>query len=482
MLMPVEQGRSLLSQAKVRIRACRALGFFDVAHRELNRDPNAGMPWLQRLPQVWLLIAKWALASWRPDDDRPDPTVEDINFVAHTIWDAIGHLQSVEGPLEIFMRRMALQQVWLQREFDTSAIPRQFRILGELMSGSAATERFQQHYILTPAHFAVIMMHMAADAGDLLDLTALSELRPHTPRIPEHWAIVRKIKERTVPQLHRDFAEMEARNTSAEVEVCEQSPLVRTPFLASRNMGPVCIHPILVFRMLETALFDLARTIDPRHFMNEFGPAFESYVAEVLGDLNTQVIREDELSRRLIGAGQVVDFAVISNEALILIDAKGIEGHYDELYHNLPEVLAAKLKTSLLRAVDQAISTVDRLPVDLQRNKIYFLCVTFKQVVVTDGIALRELTVGTNEWPHPRWDSNILTPVRMLFPSSFELESIVALSNALRMPLGQVLHEVVADNCNPQTRRMLLEQHVMARRSSLVAPLVIQRSARHLRQ
>lgn len=480
--MTVEQGRALLRQVKDRIGAYRALCFIDVAHRELNREPNEGMPWLQRLPHVWLLIVKWALAGWRPDDDRPDPTDEDISFITQATWDAIGHLVGVEGRPAIFMRRMALQQIWLQRSFDTSAIPRQFRILGELMAGAAITERFRQQYSLTPAQFAVVMMHMAADAGDLFDRPALSALRPGTPRIPEHWAIMRRILDRTVPQLHRDCAEMEARNTLAEVEVCEQSPLVRTPFLSSRNLGPVCIHPILLFRMLETVLFDLARAIDARPFMNEFGPAFENYLAEVLDDLNAQVIREDELSQRLVGPGQVVDFAIVSEEALVLVDAKGIEGHYDELYHNLPEELAARLRTSLLRAVDQAIATVDRLPADLQRNDVYFLCVTFKQVVVTDGVALRELTAGTAEWAHTRWESNVLTPARMLFPSAFELESIVALANALQVPISQVVRHIVADNGNPETRKMLLEQHVMACRAPLDAPAVVQGAANRLRQ
>lgn len=480
--MTIEHGRALLRQVKDRIGACRALGFIDVAHTELNREPNEGMPWLERLPHVWLLIVKWALAGWRPDDDRPDPTAEDINFIRQATWDAMGHLLGVEGRPAIFMRRMGLQQIWLQRPFDTSAIPRQFRILGELMTGAAATERFRQQYGLTPAQFAVVMMHMVADAGDLLDRPALSAMRPGTPRIPEHWAAVRRILDRTVPQLHRDCADMEARNTPAEVEVGEQSPLVRTPFLASRNLGPVCIHPILLFRMLETVLFDVARAIDARPFMNEFGPAFENYLAEVLDDLNAQVIREDELSQSLVGPEQVVDFAVVSDEALVLIDAKGIEGHYDELYHNLPQELAARLRTSLLRAVDQAIATVDRLPADLQRNEVYFLCVTFKQVVVTDGVALRELTAGTAEWAHPRWESNVLTPARMLFPSAFEFESIVALSNTLQVPISQVVRDIVADNGNPETRKMLLEQHVAARRAPLDAPAVIQRAANRLRQ
>ena len=479
--MTMEQGRVLLRQVKDRIGECRALGLMGAAHRELNREPNEGMAWLHRLPHVWMLIIKWALAGWRPGDDRPDPTDEDLRFIFQSTWDAIGLLMRVEGQPAIFMRRMVQQQIWLQRKFDTSAVPRQFRILGELLANTASEERFRGHYGITPGQFAVVMMHMVSDAGDLLDQPALSDLRPVTPRDPEHWAVVRAALGRTVNKLQVEFAEIEARNTPVEVEVCEQSPLVRTPFLATSNMELVCIHPILLLRMLETVLFDLARSLDPRPFMNDFGPAFENYLAEVLGDLNAQVIREEQLRQRLVSPGQVVDFAVVANEAVVLIDAKGIEGHYDELYHNLPEALAARLRTSLLRAVDQAIATLDRLPDDLQRAEIYFLCVTFKQVVVTDGVALRELTAGTPEWDHPRWRSERLTPARMLFPSAFEFESIVALANALQMPIHQVIRDIVADNGNPETRKMLVEQHVTSRRAPLDAPVVVQRAATRLR-
>lgn len=76
-----------------------------------------------------------------------------------------------------------------------------------------------------------------------------------------------------------------------------------------------------------------------------------------------QIIREDELRRRLISEGQVAEFAVYFDEELVLIDVKSIEGG-----------------------------------------------------VVTDGLALRELTVGAAEWDHPRWGSNVLTAARMLFP------------------------------------------------------------------
>lgn len=478
--MTIEQGRELLAQAKDHLRLRCAIGFFDVALNELNRYPADGMEWYQRLPHVWLLVVKWALASWRARDDRPDPDHEDIRYVFDTTWDAISHLHVVDERPTVFMRRMVLQQFWFQRRFDSSAIARQHRMLGEMMAGTPINEQFTRTFRLSPAQFTVQLAHMAADVGDQLGLEAMSEQRPETPRNPEHWLLVQAHYSCSVQDFHRNLSEFEARNTPAEVEVCEQSPLTRTPFLLSRQ-GPVCIHHKLLFQTLTTAVFDLARSLAPRPFMNIFGPAFENYVAEILVDLNGNVIRETELMARLVGVGNVVDFALVSDDALVLIDAKGVDGHYDELYHNMPAVLAERLKTSLLRAVSQAVSTSARLPDDLRRAETYFVCVTFKQLVVTDGTALKELTAGTVEWNHDRWDLDALAPGRMLFVSIYEFESMVALATARQVSLSHVVQEIVAANAGHETRKALVEQHVMGQGVALVAPACVQAAANRLR-
>lgn len=480
--MGIEEGRLLLAQAKGHLGRFRALSFFNAAYRELNREPSDGSDWLQRWPHISFLIAKWALASWRPGDDRPEPSPDDLHFVAQSVFDAIGHLLRVEGNAVLFMRRIALQQIWMQRSFDASSIPRQFRILGERMAGTGIMARFEERYGMTAADFAVQLAHMAADVGDMLRHASLSDLRPFSPRNPDHWLRVRARLSKAVPDLHREMQRLVARETAAEVEVCEQSPLVTMPFLEHVNLGPVCIHPKLLIRCLESALFDLARVIDPRPFMNDFGPASEEYLAEVLSDLGGHLMREEEIKRRLTGEGKVVDFMLVFDDALVLIDAKGIEGHYDELYHNLPTELAAKLRTSLLRAVDQAISTVARLPVELQRPEVYFLCVTFKQVVVTDGSALHELTAGTDEWGHARWNSPSLTSARMFFPSAYEFESLVALAAATGTTLSEVLREISIQNADSYTRRLYIEQHVAARNVELLAPMIIQHTSARLRR
>lgn len=479
--MSIEEGQLLFAQAKERLSQFRALSFFDAANRELNREPSDGLDWLQRWPHISFLIAKWALAGWRRGDDRPEPSPDDLHFVAQSVFDAISHLLRVEGNPVLFIRRMALQQIWMQRSFDTSSIARQFRILGERMAGTEIMVRFEERYGMTAADFAVQLAHMAADVGDMLEHASVSDLRPLTPRNPDHWLRVRAHMSNTVPDLHREMQALVARETAAEVEVCEQSPLVSMPFIVHADLGPVCIHPKLLFRRLESVLFDMARAISPQRFMNDFGPAFEGYLAEVLSDLGGHLMREEEIKPRLTGEGKVVDFMLVFDDALVLIDAKGIEGHYDELYHNLPAELAAKLRTSLLRAVDQAISTVSRLPTELQRPETYFLCVTFKQVVVTDGSALRELTAGTEEWDHARWMSPTLTPARMFFPSAYEFESLVALAAASGTPLSQVMREISTQNADPYTRKMYIEQHVAARNIDLLAPAIVQCAAARLR-
>jgi len=477
----IELGRELLAQAKARLRACHGLAFFNAAYEILRRPPDDGEEWYLRKPHVWFLVAKWGLANWRPNDERPEPIDDDINFVGQSIWDAMAALNMPGAGEAIFARRLFLQQIWFQRRFDPGSLARQYRILGEMLAGSATAARFVELHQLTPAQFVRQLAYLAADTGDALQIPALSQQQPAGPRDLEHWDVIRRHFSRPVPDLHHIALEAEQRNTPPEVEVCEQSPFIATPFMLSQR-GPVCIHHKLLFQTLGTAVFDLARAHGARAFMNEFGPAFENYVAEVLEDLAAPVIRETELKERLQGDGNVVDFALPTDDALVLLDAKGIEGHYEELYHNLPAVLAERMKLSLLRAVDQAVSSASRLPDDLRRNESYFVCVTFKQLLVTDGMALRELVGGTADGAgHARWDSERLPLGHMVFVSIFELEQLVSLAVARGVPLCQLLREITTANGIRGQRKALVEQHVMAQQLRLRAPRTLQGAAVRMR-
>jgi hypothetical protein len=212
--------------------------------------------------------------------------------------------------------------------------------------------------------------------------------------------------------------------------------------------------------------------------MREFGPAFETYVGQVLDELGLEVVRERDLQQRLNGAGKCVDFAVLGERITLLIDSKGIEGHYDELYSHLPAVLTEKLKTTVLHAIDQGVETVNRLPQDLRRPTIVFLCITYKQLNIGDGNALRELTVETPEWNSPRWGNNSLPPTHMLTLSISELELLCGIVKG-GSSIDDVVLEIIANNSAPDTRKFFVSQH-LAKFGQVDIPDCSRNSAREL--
>lgn len=391
----------------------------------------------------------------------------DFDFVAQNIWDATGKLVRSTRPF-IFMRRVAFQQFWYQRSFDVGAIPRQALLFGELMAESHVVREFVAAVGIEPRDFVRQLARMACQIGDLYGFPALTLLRPEPrPEDARDWPLMTQFLVVDLQELHRRIVLLAKYGTPREVELCEQTPLIRMPFLRT-SRGDECIHHKVLFQSVVTALYDVLRDRGAEAFMRSFGPVFESYVGRVLKELHHKIIPEHELQTMLIGRGKCVDFALVSDEILLLVDSKGIEGHYDELYHNLSEVLTQKLRTTALRAADQAVDTVRRLPDHLRRPLIVFVCVTYKQLNIGDGDALRDLTFGTEEWNAPRWQEESLPPSHMFTISISELE---LLCGAIRagVRIENIFRQILADNASPETSKLLFEQH-MAKYGSVDIP------------
>lgn len=116
-------------------------------------------------------------------------------------------------------------------------------------------------------------------------------------------------------------------------------------------------------------------------------------------------------------------------------------------------MLTAKLKTTALHAIDQAIATYRRLPDELQRPMTVFLCVTYKQLNIGDGDALRALTVGMPDWDAARWHEAGLPPAQMFTISAQELELLTGVIRAGRRP-SEIFRQVLADNAAPETSKL----------------------------
>lgn len=452
------QGAQLVEEVRDTIAEVSADSVFALTLEHLRQQPDDGYGWYQRAPFVPLLIMKWAAELWSPAEERRHLGRDEYVVLGQKIWDANGEMFR-PGHTSIYLRRMAFQQFWYQNNFDKGAIPRQAVLFADFMRDTALVREFVAQSGIEPGDFVRQLGAMAAQIGELVGIPGLDQLGPQARATDaEHWAAVTPYFQANLPALHERMVALARYGTPREVELCEQSPLIQTPFIHSRN-GFECIHHKLLFRALETRLYDILRGTGPERFMREFGPAFERYVGAVLAESGLLMIGERELQDILPGRDKCVDYALVDDDILVLVDSKGIEGHYDELYHSLPEVLTAKLQTTALHATDQAIATYRRLPEGLQRPTTVFLCVTYKQLNIGDGDALRALTVGTPDWDAARWHEAGLPPSQMFTISAQELELLVGVIRAGRRP-SEIFRQVLADNAAPETSKLLFLQHL----------------------
>lgn len=452
------QGERLIEEVRAQISEVSTGSVLAFCLDHLRQPPTDGIDWYQRIPFVPLLIMKWAAELWSPDEQRRQIDQHDYALMCQKVWDANGDLFR-PGHVSIFMRRMAFQQIWYQHNFDKGSIPRQAVIFGDFMRDAPVVRDFVEREGIEPRDFARQLAVMAAQMGELIGIAGLEELRPQPrPTDAAHWGIVTPHFQTDLPAMHARMVDLARYATPRGVELCEQSPLIPTPFLHTRN-GFECIHHKLLFRSLETRLYDILRGTGAERFMREFGPAFERYVGAVLEELGLRLIEERTLQGMLVGQGKCVDFALVDEDILVLVDSKGIEGHYDELYHSLPEVLTSKLRTTALHAADQAIGTFRRLPEELQRPMTVFLCVTYKQLNIGDGDALRALTVNTPDWDSARWHEAGLPPSQMFTISIQELELLVGIVRAGGR-LSEIFRQILANNASPETSKLLFQQHL----------------------
>lgn len=342
-------------------------------------------------------------------------------------------------------------------------------LFGNLIANTDVVRAFVTEIGIEPKNFVRQLARMPSQAGDAFEGPELAQLCPEPcDRDAHDWPLVAQFLIVDPQRLHDRMVELARYRTPRAVELCEQTPLIRTPFLTTPR-GDECVHHQVLYQAIATSLYDILRDRGAEVFMRSFRPAFEVYIGTVLDELPYEVIPERELKELLQGEGKCVDFALVSDDALLLIDAEGIEGHYDERYHNVSEVLTEKLRTTALHAACQAIETVARLLQGLRRPLTAFVCVTYKQLNIGDGDALRDLTYGTKEWDHARWHEPSLPPSHMFTISIHEFE---LLCGVLRrgVPMAQLFTQVLRDNEAPESSKFLFEQH-MARYGQVDVPI-----------
>ena len=174
-------------------------------------------------------------------------------------------------------------------------------------------------------------------------------------------------------------------------EYYEQTPFIEFPLIRFESEF-ICVDPNILYRCIETFVYDRLRAWDSEKFMGKFGQIFESYIERAIQYTGLPYINEAEVLKLIGGAGNLIDFVVTDGDANIFIDAKAVEMAYLGKVSHLADVVRGKTENSILKAIEQAHDVMCRMQgmkinkgCVQSRNKNYLIVVTYKELYVGNG-------------------------------------------------------------------------------------------------
>jgi hypothetical protein len=353
------------------------------------------MDQMQKLPWLVLLLIKWVLVDEQyATSGKRDLDANKFKKMLQLMRD-LG--SKIRGPSQyahhaLFFRNIAYQQFLYQHSFGPDSLARQSLLFGSVEDSHLFKREFVNLTGMSIEHFlelALILLCRFIDGkGHTISSQWFQTVRSYYTA-NEIEALLRALSI-NLPELRQKLLNLERAGRRSS-EFYEQTPFLRFPLLKV-NGQYLCVYPNVLFRTLEHFIYDVLRSWDSNRFMAKFGEAFERYVEK--GLIYAKVLHANEavLKRELVGTGSLIDFLCHDKNSNILIDAKAVEMAYEGKVTHLPEIVRDRVKTSIIKAIEQAFDVLRRLqitnsknPVIRNRNTNYLLVVTFKELYLGNG-------------------------------------------------------------------------------------------------
>ena len=440
-------------------------------------------------PWFLLLLIKWTIVhgDFVPSIKRE---LTDLEFkrLLNLIHDVD---RSLRGPshyddLLLFLRGMAYQQFWHQKEPSRSAMSRQALLFRGLDPAHRFRKWFREETGIElddwiDLSFMLLAGLLSKDAHFVTD----GFFDPVQDRYPA--SVTRAFLEsvsKTPAEIREYLSSLEEEKRRGSTEFRERTPLVRYPLINLAGRHYYYSIPVLLYS-LENFVYDTLRRHDPVGFMVSFGPSFERYVRKGLEYLGTSFLTEDEIQGRT-GAGKIIDFLLAGDGTNILIDAKGVEMNHGGMTSHRPEVVTGQAKSSIIKGITQAIETADGLAHGNDQNWVrennFLLIVTFKDLYLGTGADFYRYVVQERLQKALKGDpeQSIVPLEHMYFVSVDEFDYLIQSLKASGISMGTVLRYAVEGDREPQTKRLQLSQHLVERFGPLSPPDYIQKEFQSL--
>lgn len=363
----------------------------------------------------------------------------------------------------LFFRAQFQQQYWLQENFLMPEMSKQYILFLDLESEHHFSVTFHQvHGIELNAFlelsFALIGRFIVSESYSV-DERFFTNLIPSYPpgTIPAFLSIL----SRDFESLNRELSAMPKQGILHEI--IEPTPLLRFPLLKENNRYH-CYLVHLLFRTVQNFVYDTLRVADANTFTNKFGPIFERYLEHGLSHASLEYMTEGELAKKLPQGSKIVDFAILSNDATVLIDAKAIQLTDFGMLARTSATLAGKASTAL-KAIEQGFAVATNLKkVGLIEATcpLFLLVVTYKDLLLGNG---REFYENAAKEPIDRFaaaygDTHPIPVDNIFFLSINDFDLLMEHLRSSGVGLVEFLQKAVQDNADPRTGSYVFRTHI----------------------
>ncbi len=425
-------------------------------------------------PWEILLLLKWTLlhGEWNERLARPLHGEEEFNHLINLTAEVINsaRLPSNYDALPLFMRNMAYQQFWLQEGVSSTGLARQSFIFG----GLPENHRFRN----------VFRENLRLDIPDFIDMTLMllpKILSDDPPVLSRNWFASVQYFQTGMVDSFLDALSLDiqgARNLvksrptkDINWELFERTPFQSHPLLRVQPINAqlqyVPLSKALLSKTLELFVYRFLRDLDAAEFMKAFGPLFERYVLRLLDYADIRYLNEDQLISACAGS-KVVDALIFDGADNIFLDAKGIEFPEIGMITHLSDIVRDRAKPSILKAIDQAYSTLtalrtvsaDTVPLGVGKN--YLFVVTMQDTFLGNGSDFFKM-VGEDELTkiQQRYSGMALIPAdHMYFVAIRDLEILCSLVKQGVTTFAQTLNKAREDDSALGTKKFVFVQHL----------------------
>ncbi len=438
----------------------------------------AAEPQKMRQYQPWhlLLLIQWTMRTANQGAlNLPPANLNDFHQLVNKFHAMDGHsrMPTEYSHLIIFLRLLAIRQFWLQQDINGDAFARQWILFGGLPSNHQFSVRFQQafgaslHQALELS-FILVTPFLQGSAQRFLRRSEMQNMdRAFSPAVVD--SVIARLSR--IPAELQQSLDLELGNQySIEEQLQMDTCLLDYPFLRlGDHLFPY--SPILLYRSLPSLAYRTLKSIDPNWFCSRFGAPFEDYLASGLHESAVSYLRESDLKKMLPGTGQVIDFLIQDNDAVLLVDAKSVELSWKGKVSHRPKDVFSAIKSSAWKGIEQGIETAARLKNAILPEpfvtaglsaEIFLLIVTHEPLHLGSGkdfaSAIASEAVKDLEARH---GGQLLIPFEnVFFLSVDEFDRMLERVRTGVMSLGKMLLHARENNKNSTTKKFEFIQHL----------------------